>query len=153
VAVVSTLATGLLLSLTAQGAVSARPDHSEAASTRLNPAYHVVHQWRDVGTSGVLACLGDRTAAQATAAMTAAMRQARTQALAEHADLRSATHAAARTSLVLVARQAYTSCRENIEPVAQSAYADAMRQLADRPSIWRGAALGDLAARRQLDGS
>lgn len=51
----------LLLSLGGPGAVSTRSDENGAASARLNPAYQrVVHQWRALVTSGLLACLGDR---------------------------------------------------------------------------------------------
>ena len=145
----------LLLSLGGPGAVSTRSDENGAASARLNPAYqHVVYQWRALVTSGLLACLGDRTASRATAAMNASMRQAGDAALAEHVDIRAAAHAAARSSLVLVADQAYNSaCRDRIERVIESVYADVMSRLGASTSVWRGAVLGDLVAERRYGAS
>ena len=155
VATAAVVAAVLLLSLGGPGAVSTRSDENGAASARLNPAYqHVVHQWRALVTSGLLACLGDRTASQATAAMNASMRQAGDAALAEHVNIRAAAHAAARSSLVLVADQAYNSaCRDRIERVIESVYADAMSRLGESTSVWRGAVLGDLVAERRFGAS
>ena len=154
-AVAAVVAAVLLLSLGGPGADSARSEDSEEASARLNPAYqHVVHQWRDLAASGLLACLGDRAASRARAAMNASMRLARTQALAEHVDVRAASHAAARSSLVLVADRAYNSaCRDRIERVLESVYADVMSRLGESTSVWRGAVLGDLVAERRFGAS
>lgn len=149
-ALVTVNAAVLLSSQGGPGAVSARPEDSGAASVRL-PAYqHVVHQWRDLVRSGLLACLGDRTASRATAAMNASMRQARTQALAEHVDVRAAAHAAARSSLVLVVEQAHNrACSDRLERVLESVYAGVMSRLGESTSVWRGAVLGDLVAERR----
>jgi hypothetical protein len=83
--------------------------------------------------------------------MNDAMRQARTRALAESVDPRSATHAAARSSLVLIANQSYdTACRDKIDVALASVYATAMSRLGDRPPVWRGAVLGDLVAEQRF---
>jgi hypothetical protein len=138
----------LLLSLDGSRVVSARPDAHRAATTKLNPIRHdETQQWRDLAASGALACLGERVASRATAAMNDSMRQAKTRALAQSADPRSATHAAARSSLVLFAGQSYdTACRDRIDAALESVYAAAMSRLGDRPPVWRGAVLGDLVA-------
>ena len=154
-AMVKVVAAALLLSQGGPGTASARPEDSGAVSARLNPAYqHVVHRWRDLVRSGLLACLGDRTASRATAAMNASMRQAGTQALAEHVNVRAAAHAAARSSLVLVADQAHNrACRDRIERVLESVYVDVMSRLGESTSVWRGAVLGDLVAERRIGAS
>lgn len=147
--VVVTLAAALLLlSLDGSGVLSAQPDTRGAASSKLDPTRHdVAQQWRDFAASDALACLGETAASRATTAMNTAMRQATRRALAERVDPRSATHAAARSSLILIADQSYdTACRDKLEKILESAYADAMSRLEDRPSVWRGAVLGDLVA-------
>lgn len=154
-ALVTVVAAVLLLSQGGPDAASARSEDSGAAGARLNPAYqHVVHQGRDLVRSGLLACLGDRAASRATAAMNASMRQAGTQALAEHVDVREAAHAAARSSLVLVADQAQNrACRDRIERVLESVYTDVMSRLGESTSVWRGAVLGDLVPERRFGAS
>lgn len=68
--------------------------------------------------------------------MNTSMRQARRRALAERVDPRWATHAAARSSLVLIVGQSYdTACRDKLEKTLESVYADAMSRLEDRPSV------------------
>jgi hypothetical protein len=138
----------LLLSLEGSRVVSARPDVHGAATTKLNPIRHdETQQWRDLAASGVLTCLGERVASRATAAMNDSMRQAETRALAQSVDPRSATYAAARSSLILIVGQSYdTACRDKIDAALESAYAAAMSRLGDRPPVWRGAVLGDLVA-------
>jgi hypothetical protein len=77
------------------------------------------------------------------------MREAKTRALAASVDPRSATHAAARSSLLLIANQSYdTACSDRIEVALEPTFADAMSRLGERPSVWRGAALGDLVAKQ-----
>jgi len=153
-AAVLVLAAAALLPLSLDGSsvLSARPNARGAATTRLNPIHHdETQQWRDLAASGALVCLGERVASQATAAMNDAMRQARTRALAESVDPRSATHAAARSSLVLIANQSYnTACRDKIDVALASVYATAMSRLGDRPPVWRGAVLGDLVAEQRF---
>lgn len=145
----------LLTSQDGPGAVSARPEDRGAAGARLNPAYqHVVHQWRDLVRSGLLACLSDRTASRATAAMDTSMWQAGTQALAAHVDVRAAAHAAARSSLILVVDRAHNrACSDRVERVLESVYADVMSRLGESTSVWRGAVLGDLVAERRFGAS
>ena len=131
--------------------LSARPDARGAAITKPDPIRHDgTQQWRDLATSGALACLGERVAARATSAMNISMREAKTRALAASVDPRSATHAAARRSLLLIAHQSYDpACSDKIEVALESIYADAMSRLGDRPSVWRGAVLGDLVAEQR----
>jgi hypothetical protein len=76
------------------------------------------------------------------------MRRAKAAALAAHADTEAAIHAAARTSLVDTARRSprSTSCRERVVRDVQREYAASTAFLPDRPTVWRGAALGDARA-------
>lgn len=130
------------------GIVAGRLHYTTAARKGPIPAYQqVVHQWRAVVASGVLSCLNPPTSARAKAAMNNSMQHARMRALTENVDVRAAAHAAAHSSLVLVANQTYRQgCRVHIEGVLDSVYADAMSRLGQSSSIWRGAVLGDLVA-------
>lgn len=121
-----------------------------ATGAANDPAIDVARRWTAFERSGVLACLGPRVEQRAVALSAAAMRQARDAALAAHADLRAASHAAARTSVLLAARRPSTSvvCRGSVVGAVRDMYAVSMAHLPDRPRVWRGAALGDLTARR-----
>ena len=112
-------------------------------------ASDVTRRWTAFERSGVLACLGTRVEQRAVALSTGSMRRARGAALAAHADLRAASHAAARTSVLLAAEwsSASAACRRSVTGAVRSRYAVSMSLLPDRPTVWRGAALGDLAAR------
>lgn len=112
-------------------------------------ASDVTRRWTAFERSGVLACLGTRVEQRAVALSTGSMRRARGAALAAHADLRAASHAAARTSVLLAAERSSASaaCRRSVTGAVRSRYAVSMSLLPDRPTVWRGAALGDLAAR------
>jgi hypothetical protein len=131
--------------------LSARPDARGAAITKPDPIRHDgTQQWRALAPSGALACLGGSAASRATAAMNISMREAKTRAHIASVDPRSAMHAAARRSLLLIARQSYDpACSDKIEVALESIYADAMSRLGDRPSVWRGAVLGDLVAEQR----
>ena len=112
-------------------------------------AIDVTRRWTAFERSGVLACLGPRVEQRAVVLSTGSMRRARGAALAAHADLRAASHAAARTSVLLAAERSSASagCRRSVTGAVRGRYAVSMSLLPDRPTVWRGAALGDLAAR------
>ena len=112
-------------------------------------ASDVTRRWTAFERSGVLACLGTRVERRAVVLSTGSIHRARGAALAAHADLRAASHAAARTSVLLAAERSSASaaCRRSVTGAARSRYAVSMSLLPDRPTVWRGAALGDLAAR------
>ena len=112
-------------------------------------ASDVTRRWTAFERSGVLACLGMSVEQRAVVLSIGSMHRAGGAALAAHADLRAASHAAARTSVLLAAERSSASaaCRRSVTGAVRSRYAASMSLLPDRPTVWRGAALGDLAAR------
>jgi hypothetical protein len=127
---------------------SARVDAGTAsAHPATGSLSQTVHHWTAYASSGALACLGHATERQDVERSMAAMRQAKSAALAAHADPEAAINAAARTSLIHTAHRSRTSpsCRKAVVGGVQREYAASMALLPDRPTVWVGAALGDAA--------
>lgn len=140
------LAAAVLLCAGGTTAPPARGDGGAGpGSTTGGPLSEISHHWASFGRSAELACLGGSIQGRAVALMDAAMGRATRAALREHADPEAAIHAAARTSLIRTARRSRTNppCREHVTSLVQGEYAAATALLPDRPTVWRGAALGD----------
>jgi hypothetical protein len=144
------VAAGVLLCSCHVSAGTAGGTSGATIASASSPATVLARRWTAFERSGVLSCLGTRVEQRAVVLSTGAMRRASGAALAAHADLRAAAHAAARTSVLLATRRSSTSaaCRRSVTGAVSTRYVVSTSLLPDRPTVWRGAALGDLAARR-----
>jgi len=148
-AVVAAVAAALVAAVLLCSCHATAPATGAGTGAVNDPANDVARRWTAFERSGVLTCLGPRVEQQAVVLSAAAVRRASGAALAGHADLRAASHAAARTIVLLAARRPSTSthCGRRVTGAVRGMYAVSVAPFSDRPTVWRGAALGDLAAR------